>query len=151
MKLEKKQIFTLGALCSAVLAVIMLFLDAVKVDAGLFGSGGASGFDIIFGKDRDNVSIVGIVLLLCLVAIIVLSVLKMVGKGNKVYNLIIVVAAVLAAIIFFMFTTNLVLNMDSTAYELVKSLYSLGIGAILGGIFCLLAAGCAAAEIVTEK
>lgn len=148
MKLSKKQIVLAVAALLAVIGFFMMFAGQIKA------LGQTAKFkDVFFGGNGiKGAWPVFIAYLLVLFAGVVLCLAAFLIKDEKRAKMMVLAAAgilVIAAILIFLVKTIWVgMNNVPSAY---KKMYDLGIGAILAGIFALLAAaGAVVAELVLK-
>ena len=156
--MDKKKIISLAQIALGALALIMVFLPFLKA-----GDETVNGLKVIFGSEDYGLkfSFMGLVLFLLVIAIIVLPVIKFLKPEKaKLLNIITLVCAVVAAILFFCACTSFVTSLDTDGVpaewkdELVKQFFEaldLGIGAILGGIIAILSGAAAAVDTFVIK
>lgn len=157
--MDKKKIISLAQIVLGALAVVMIFLPFLKA-----GDETVNGLKVIFGSEDYGLkfSFMGLVLLLLVVAIVVLPVIKFLKPEKaKLLNIITLVCAVVAAILFFCACTSFVTSLDISddvpsewKDEMVKQFFEaldLGIGAILGGIVAILSGAAAAVDAFVIK
>lgn len=134
------------AIVLGVLAIIMIFLPALKLTAGS-ESETYSGLKATFGykESYGGISVTifkfsfGNLLTYILVIVgIVFAVLAMLGKLGKIAAIVAAVAFLVAGILFFL-ATKMISGAEGVS-ETIDAYGSLGIGAILGGIICIIAA-----------
>lgn len=152
MKVSVKQLFAICEVVLAVLALVLLFAPVLKLE--LYGFKlDWNGFEVFFGTGKVEgekafeASVCGIITIVLLVVAIVAAVLKFVLKGkNFILNIVLLVSAVVAGILLFMTCTPVMTNFDGVKFKDVKDFLDLGVGAILGGIFAVLAGAAACVE-----
>lgn len=146
-----------------VVAFIMLFLPAIGLkDADTT----YKGLDVVFGYKGKvinteytvfNFSFMNLLTYILVLAGVVLGVLNIVGKKpSKLFALIAAVAFLLAGIFFFCTVSFTSLNENANKIVSglggdIKDALELAIGSILGGVFSILAALCAASPLVLKK
>lgn len=146
--MKKSKIFSICTICAAALGLIFwLFLSgASRSESG--ASVKATGMAIIFGGkasasyggmsmdiDAFKFSFVLFIGFIAAIAGIVMAVLNLVGKQNKIFTIIAICCFVVAALFCFLTKTCAVVKEGGSLDEL-----NLGIGAILGGILFIGAA-----------
>lgn len=152
MKVSVKQLFAICEIVLAVLALVLLFAPVLEIN--IFGfKTDFNGFEVFFGTGKlegekvFEASVCGIITLVLLVVAIVAAVLKFVLKGkNFILNIVLLVSAVVAGVLLFMTCTPVMTNFDGVKFKDVKDYLDLGVGAILGGIFAVLAGAAACVE-----
>ena len=133
MKALKKWLPVVAAACAVLAMAMYMLLDAIKVDV----AGGKKGVTALFGRDGGKFVFMMLLAVLFAVAGAVLSALNFLKPGKDLFMYIATGCFVVAAILVFL-TKNFYLSAnDLTA---LKSYVDLGIGAILGGVLCILAA-----------
>lgn len=154
-----KLVTSLVAIAMGVLAVVMIFLDAIKMEA--FGmSEGYSGLNVVFGKKEEGEEMFkfGVMPLLTYVLALagaVVAAVKLLTKKNElILNIVTAVLFVAATVLFFLMT-NLVSLPEGIkeSYDMMKELgfVKLGVGSILAAVFSILGAVAAGAEIAVDK
>ncbi len=143
MKLTKKQLVALCQILLAVVAFCMLFVTCItfKYEGILVKTSKSfSGFEAYFGtEDGFKASAGGVLTVIFLAVIFVLAVLKLVlPKCSKLFNLVIILLAIAAAIFLFSTTTAFMVSVDSDALTVKDLNPSIGAGAIIGGIISIL-------------
>lgn len=143
MKLTKKQIVVLCQIVLSVVAFCMLFLSCIsfKYEGVLVKTSKSfSGFEAYFGtEDGLKASAGGVLTVIFLAVIFVLSVLKLVlPKCSKLFNLVIILLAIAAAIFLFSTTTAFMVSIDSDVVTVKDFNPSIGAGAIIGGILSII-------------
>lgn len=152
MKVSVKQLFAICEIVLAVLALVLLFAPVLKIE--LYGVNfDWNGYEVFFGTGKVagekafDVSVCGIITIVLLVVAIVAAVLKFVLKGkNLILNIVLLVSAVVAGILLFMTCTPVMTNFNGVKFNDIKDYLDLGVGAILGGIFAVLAGAAACVE-----
>ncbi len=146
--MNTRKIVNMISVVTSILAFIMLFFTAI-VFKDTTTSYTFRGTDIIFGRKANemdlNVSILGIILFILTIAMIVISIVKVVRSQDKKINFLLVGIALVATIIFFIFKTPVVVRHLNYTTEIAKD-FKLGVGAVLGGIFSILTAVLACAD-----
>lgn len=146
--MKKSQIFSLCTIVLGVLGVIFaLFLPGMTVKI-LGSTSSESGAEIMFGNDGWDFSFMLFIGFLCALAGIVLAVLPMAGVKCKLFPIIGLVCFVVAGL--FVFLTKQFAVVDGKMFVDWPSAYKLGVGAILGGIFYILAAVTTALPLVLK-
>ncbi len=143
MKLTKKQIVVLCQIVLSVVAFCMLFLSCIsfKYEGILVKTSTSfSGFEAYLGtEDGLKASAGGVLTVIFLAVIFVLSVLKLVlPKCSKLFNLVIILLAIAAAIFLFSTTTAFMVSVDSDVVTIKDFNPSIGVGAIIGGILSII-------------
>ncbi len=138
----------------ALVALIMIFLPTIKADSEKW-----NGIKCSFGYSESFMGVsvkvfkFSILNLLPWVLVIVYGVIAGMNKSNnKVMTIATIAIAVVAAVLFFM-SKNFI-NINGLSGEELKEsrkLFDLGIGAILAGIFSLIAAAGSVLKLVFEK
>lgn len=136
--MKKSVIFSICTIVLGALGLIFaLFLPGIKAEfMGI--SDTISGAKVMFGDGGFDFSFMMLIGLLCAIAGIVFAVLALVGKGGQIFTILGIVTLVIAAV--FTFMTLQFAMVDGKMFNDWGGLYKLGIGAILGGIFYILAA-----------
>ncbi len=134
----------------AVLALIMIFLPQLTDE----GDGSYSGLEIVFGVKEHGYEILkfsflNLLTYLFVIAMAVVSVLAYMKKDNKLFLLIAIVLAIVSAVFFFL--AKAFVQADDLTLEMIKEFCDLGVGAIFGGIFSILAAGVGVVKLVLDK
>lgn len=154
---KKKSSFNLGkilylvAAVLGVVAIVMMFVDTVKLpdtDLGVLGTHegeGYSGLKVAFGYKEDDVSIfkfsfMGLLPYLLTLAGVVLAVVSLMKKGNKVLDIITVALFVVAGVLFFIMPNFIVFADNLIAKGFAEFDYELAVGAIVAAI-CSIASG----------
>ncbi len=134
----------------AALAVVMIFLPAVKFEF-LGMSESYNGLKVAFGGDGFKFSILNCLTIVAVVAALVCGILLM--KSNNKTVLIVEIACAAVAVLLFFLTKNFLQFSDISGAEAkeMKKMFDLGIGAILGGIFSLLACVAGVLKLVFDK
>ena len=148
-------LFTLIALLLSIASLIMLFLPAIKV---IDTDTAYTGLQVVFGYEEVtkvlgstittpilDFSFMNLLTYILVIAGAVLLIVNILGKGNSLTDLISIVVLIVAGILFFLTVNFTMPHLDEltskiTTIEEVRENYELGIGAILGGIFSILAA-----------
>lgn len=148
-------LFTLIALLLSIASLIMLFLPAINV---INSETTFKGSQVVFGYEEVtkvlgstittsilDFSFMNLLTYILVVVGTVLLIVNILGKGNDLTDLISIVALLVAGILFFLTVNFTMPYLDElaskiTTIEEVRENYELGIGAILGGIFSILAA-----------
>ncbi len=133
----------------AVLALLMLFAPQLVTD----GDGEMSGVDVIFGyeiygEELLQFSFMNLVTYLLLVAMAIFAVASYIKEDKKL--LIIAIALSFLTMIFFFMTKTFVVPVEGVK-ELIREYCSLGVGAIFGAIFSMLAGGVGIAKLALDK
>ena len=150
--LNLKSILCCVAVVFGLIAVLLLFADVIVPQKG--SDGGYSGLDVAFGYKEDGHKLLAAsaYILPTLLAVIgvVLSVVALLGKGGKIVPIIAAVCLLGAGICYFlpiqMITPYTKLTGDAKAdyikfiRDSVKDNCKLGAGAIVSGIFSIIAA-----------
>ena len=160
-KKSKKQktngkLFLAIALLFGIASIFMILLPAIKV---IDNDTAYTGLQVVFGHDEKKETLFGstittpilefsfmnlLAYILVIVGVITL-ILNLIGKANGLLSLISIIALVGAGVLFFLtanFTMPVVGDISSflgATVEEIRTYYQLGIGAILGGIFSILA------------
>ena len=164
-KINLKMILCCVAIVFGFVAAMMLFAPALKADT-LLGEQTLKGSEIAFGKKENGTGVLAasvymLPLFLALIGV-VLSVLALLGKGGKIVPIVAAVCFLVAAVLFFLpkglITPDLgKLEGDARSKALenfregIKNSYDLAAGAIVGGIFSIIAACAAATPIFLKK
>lgn len=152
MKVSVKQLFAICEVVLVVLALVLLFAPVLKIN--IFGfKADFNGYEVFFGTGKVQgekvfeASVCGIITLVLLVVAIVAAALKFVLKGKSlILNVVLIASAVVAGILLFMTCTPVMTNFDGIKFKDLKDYLDLGVGAILGGIFAVLAGAAACVE-----
>lgn len=133
-----------------VVAIVMMFIDTIKVpdtDLGALGSvegEGYSGLKVAFGYKEEDVaifkfSILGLLpYLLSLVGVVLTFVNAFAKKNNKMFEFISIVAFVIAGVLFFIMP-NFVVCADTLLGKVAAEIdYKLAVGAIVSAIAAIL-------------
>lgn len=133
-----------------VVAIVMMFIDTIKVpdtDLGALGSvegEGYSGLKVAFGYKEEDVaifkfSILGLLpYLLSLVGVVLTFVNAFAKKNNKMFEFISMVAFVVAGVLFFIMP-NFVVCADTIPGKVAAEIdYKLAVGAIVSAIAAIL-------------
>lgn len=165
MKFGLGQILACVASVLGLVALIMLFvpqLAGAPIVGGLKADP-LSGLQITFGYSEDKVSVlnfsIGNFLTYVFVIVgLVFAVLALLGKLGKIAPIVSAAAFILAGIFFFcalaftsVYVGELTGDAASKASETFKKMYQLGAGAIVGGIFSILAGGAMVAKLFIKK
>jgi hypothetical protein len=146
--MKKSQIFGICTIVLAVLGLIFaLFLPGMTVKA-FGGTASESGAEIMFGNDGWDFSFMLFIGFLCALAGLVLAILPMAGVKVKLFPIIGLVCFVVAAL--FVFLTKQFAMINGKMFNDWPSAYHLGVGAILGGIFYIIAAVGSALPLVIK-
>lgn len=144
--LIKKIVYGVSALF-AVVAIIMLAAPAITAK---IGSGAIKGAEVAFGSEKNGLSFSFLYFLPYLLAVVgvVFTVLAAFGKLGKIAPIVAIVCYVVAAVLFFLPVQTFALKVpDGTSKEYVDQMkkqlaqaMNLGAGAIMAGIFSIVAA-----------
>lgn len=143
--MNTRKVINIGGIITSILSLIMIFFSAItiKMDGKTTHY---KGIDIIFGRTVNEMdfkaSFLGIILLLLVLAMVGISLYKTFMNHNKAVNFALVGVSLIAAIIFFIFKTPMMVNYKDYSTEFSR----LGIGAVLGGLLCLITAVLACAD-----
>ncbi len=135
MNFLKKKGYLVAAIAGLVALVFYLFLDAYKVEIMGY-SDSQNGLDAMLGKDGGEFVLMMLVAVAAMVAGAVISYLSASKEGDT-FKYAAAACFVVAAILCFL-TKNFVLSANDASS--MKSMFDLGIGAILAGICSLVAA-----------
>lgn len=152
--MEKLNLQKILSLCIAVLslvAVIMIFVPAVKADS-MLGTSSYNGLKVVFGHKEEGMklfsfSFLNLLTYLLALAVLVCGLLSF-KKEDKVLSIVVCVLAVLTAV-FFLLTKNFVVfpkELKDIKKEFVEA-YDLGAGPIVGTIMMFLAAAASGAKV----
>ena len=153
MKALKKW-FPLISLICGVLALVMLFLPCVKIPGESY-----NGLKAAFGN-KDAGFGFSILNTITFVAAIAGGVLAYLGakKGNKIMKYVAIACFAVAAVFFFCMVNFSQPGKEaidyfgkSTAKKMMEEMLDLGIGAILGGIACLVGAASTVCDVVVKE
>ncbi len=166
---KKKSGFGLGKILSAVavvlglVAVIMLFVQAVKVPdtktalGTIESDAGYTGLQIAFGTSENDVKVLSfsfMALLPVLLAVVgmVISALQVAAKkGSKVLDIVAVCCFVVAGVLYFIMPSFMVFA-DTLAGAVVEKVeFALSFGSIIAAICTLLAGVATVAKVVLKK
>lgn len=164
-KLTLGNIMGLTAALFALIAFFMMFAPAIAAKkVGNYDTGiSYSGWNVAFGASNDtgrvlNFAFGNFLTFLLVIAGIVLIVLHFLEKGGKLTPFIAGGVLVLAGILFFCALPmtspnvgNLTGELADKAVEAFKDSYTLGAGAVAGGIFSLLSGGLLIVKGVLKK
>lgn len=147
----------------SLIAFIMMFLTAIKVDAGIGEVTTYSGLNVIFGHSETmgslsqevfKFSFMNLIPYLLIIAVIVLSVLSFL-KGNKLFTLIAIALAIIAGVLL-LFTvqfTVLPSEMAQKSFDAMadEGVVKLGAGPIVGAIAMFVSAVLGVLKTVFDK
>lgn len=156
------KILQIVATILGVVALIMMFVDTIKIPDNKIGSlvvegAGYSGLKVAFGFKEDDVatfafSFMGLLPYLLTLAGVVLAVVNLAGKkSNKLFDFIAAIAFVVAGVLFF-FMPNFVVCADTVAGFVASKLkYVITIGAVVSAVASLLAGATLVAKNLLKK
>lgn len=146
-----------------VVAIVMMFIDTIKVpdtDLGALGSvegEGYSGLKVAFGYKEEDVaifkfSILGLLpYLLSLVGVVLTFVNAFAKKNNKMFEFISIVAFVVAGVLFFIMP-NFVVCADTLLGKAAAEIdYKLAVGAIVSAIAAILSGAVLLVKTLQKK
>lgn len=157
-KVGNASIAMFAAALFGVLAICMLFASALKVSGGGKSGSLGTGFEFVFAT-QDGLKFNFMMFLPFLLTIVGIAgvVLSFVLK-SKLGGFLAVAAFLVAGIFFFLFRATLSISVGDDGYKIIETTeklgakYGLGIGAIMAGIFGILASlASAAATFVLKK
>ena len=164
-KLSVGKILTIVGIVLGAVALIMLFVPQLNYNSltGFDKGDPLSGLQITFGYSEKDVKVLdfsfGNFLTYILVIVgIVFAVLALLGKLGKIAPIVSAVAFVVAGILFFCAHAMMCVNVHEltgdaadAVVKAVKDRYTLGAGAIVGGIFSLLSGGAVLAKLFVKE
>lgn len=164
-KINLGQILAVIAALLGIVALVMLFVPQLNYNSvtGYVKGDSLSGLKITFGySEKDvkilNFSIGNFLTYVFLLIGIVFTVLAVFGKLGKIAPIVAAAAFIAAGVFFFCAHAFMAVNVGeltgeaaNKVIELVKNRYTLGAGAIVGGIFSLLSGGIVLTKAFIKK
>ncbi len=132
-----------------VLALFMIFAPQIKTEGG----NGWDGIEVVFGsslygEEVLKFSFMNMLTYVFLVATAIFSVVSYV-KEDKNCLVVAIICSFLAALFFFL-TKSFIVPIEEIK-ALIQQYCSLDVGAIIGGVSCLLSSGVGVAKLVLDK
>ncbi len=138
-----------GMVALAIVALFMLFAPQITTEGGNDWKGTEIVFgSTLYGEEVLKFSFMNLLTYIFVLSTIVFAILNYI-KNNKNFLLVSIICAFLSAFFFFLAKNFIVPTAEIK--DLIQQYCSLGVGAILGGIFSLLASGIGLAKLVLEK
>lgn len=153
-------------------AIIMIFVPAVKIDSIMFAEKSYNGLKIIFGyTSKNNIggglnyeaevfkfSFMNLLTYILVLVALLLTCMEIVKNSKKasIVTYVTILCAIVAGVFFFL-TRNFVVVSDSVkkGFDTAKTTFAkeaeLGAGSIIGGVTCLLGGLCGAAKVILPK
>lgn len=164
MKLSLGKILAIVAAVLGLVSVFMIFAPYATAGEGDFKVN-YTGLNVIFGTDVEVAgvkgklfafSIVNLLPLIFAVVGVVCAILALLGKGGKVVPIVAAVAFLVAGILYFCAVQGVTFgdaykDAPKEKIKAMKKMLDLGAGAIVGGIFSILAAIASGVSLVFAK
>ena len=164
-KEQIKSFLSISSLILGILSLIMIFTPTLKLEA-LGMSEGLNGFEVVFGKSEEGIKFLGFSFGAFITYILAIAggIFAFIGsKKNSVgYKVFAIICFLVATILFFclvnvsvidreIFQTELTDEEYKLAVDMMKGMMKSGVGAILGGVFCILGIITTAVELLFDK